>query len=107
MTDYNDGKWYGFSGGKIPVHPHTEVECFFSDGVKNSGLAKEYSWETDPEWIAFRVIKPYREAREFWTYFDNSYQKWCISADEKYARDRHYPSGMTGEVTHVREVIPD
>jgi hypothetical protein len=74
MTNYDDGKWHGWNGGECPVHPETVVQMVwqFSKGDirpgKVNGRAKEYIWEGNDSGniVAFRVIKEYREPREFW-----------------------------------------
>ncbi len=76
MTDYNDGRWHGWNGGKCPVHPESVVE-FVTPGNQPSYIwkASECEWEhrANPV-IAFRVIKPYVEPpkpREFWVNIDS------------------------------------
>lgn len=76
MTDYNDGKWHGWNGGKCPVHPKTEVDAvamfralgceqFQYSSVRTSG---DLDWSADTAYpiIAFRVTKEHREPREWW-----------------------------------------
>lgn len=71
MTNYNDGAWHRWNGGQCPVHPKSLVRTFFihngkepstqSDGVQF--IAGSHKWDCV---IAFRVVKEYREPREFW-----------------------------------------
>ena len=69
--DYNDGNWHGWNGGECPVHPQSE--CDFIDPVADaqndtpyvgSGPAIAHDWARDP--VLFRVVKEYREPREWW-----------------------------------------
>lgn len=34
MTNYNDGKWHGWNGGKCPVHPESIVQVQFADETR-------------------------------------------------------------------------
>lgn len=91
---YEVGKWYGWNGGECPVHHETVVE-WVTKQASGSGKAGVYSWGVDDHEnciiLAFRVIKEYKEPREFWL---------------------HEPSGKfqteacaRGCCIHVREVI--
>jgi len=71
MTDYNDGNWHGWNGGECPVHPKSVVEWVhvceldaWSLGVKEKMEAGQLGF--DDEIIAFRVVKEYREPRDWW-----------------------------------------
>lgn len=73
MTNYNSGEWFGWNGGERPVHPKTTVEAIYknpvksSDVIKDTRLASIWCWSaTTSEIVAFRVIKEYKEPREFW-----------------------------------------
>ena len=75
MTDYNDGNWHGWNGGECPVHPKSEVEGIYLDDDGDttdespvSDVAVKFDWlyEASFKLIAFRVVKEYREPREFW-----------------------------------------
>lgn len=102
MTNYNDGKWWGWNGGDCPVHPNTVVDVVYLDdgeAIKDEAIAKYFDFK-DRKYlpiIAFRVVKEHREPREFWVCDGNiwfgqeSAKKW---------------SGKTGcEIIHVREVM--
>lgn len=80
MTDYNDGNWHKWNGGECPVHEKSVVviqrkmdtrihaDREHDDDVWDAG---KWDWTHDNEEgdiIAFRVIKPYREPREFYAY---------------------------------------
>ena len=99
MIDYNDGNWHGWNGGECPVHPETEVEAIFGDGSGsgNAVPADCYSWD---RWhpIAFRVVKPYREPREFWMH-----QQSQVAYDSEESAIRNNYKGH--DIIHVREVI--
>jgi hypothetical protein len=65
MTDYNDGKWHGWNGGKCPVDPYTHVDIVWINregGLDRDGFvhAQLFSWvhDDDGDIIAFRVVKP-------------------------------------------------
>ena len=66
-TNYNDGKWHGWNGEDRPVHPKSEIECLSGVlmGKRNVHvmLAGDLIWDCI---VAFRVIKEYREPREWW-----------------------------------------
>jgi hypothetical protein len=66
MTDYNDGKWHGWNGGKCPVHRDSLVEVVCRDDAETD-YAQEFAWHHDghtDDIIAFRVVRAYREPRE-------------------------------------------
>lgn len=69
MTNYNDGKWHGWNGGECPVHPQSVGDITYFDGVtyKDCKLA-QFDRELP---LLFRVIKEYREPREFTLYVDD------------------------------------
>jgi len=73
MTDYNDGKWHGWNGGECPVDVDTIVEGMY---LRNDMPAPEspckdraghFDWEYEAAntLIAFRVVKEYREPKEY------------------------------------------
>lgn len=64
MTDYNDGKWHGWNGGKCPVHPMSVVEILEPVVGRFEGPASNIHWKHLKG--AFRVIKQHREPREVW-----------------------------------------
>lgn len=65
-NDYNNGAWWGWNGGDCPVHPKTEVECATETGI-SVGLSGQWDWSVFPfPVVAFRVVKAYREPREWW-----------------------------------------
>lgn len=67
MTNYNDGKWYGWNGGECPVHPETVVHWVNTEGDSHKTLAGTLCWNDELAPVAaFRVIKEHREPREFW-----------------------------------------
>lgn len=74
MTNYNDGKIYGWNGGECPVHPETEVRVWFRDGEKDTDMAREFvGWQHDSEdhcesgdVVAFQVTKEHREPKTIW-----------------------------------------
>lgn len=73
MIDYNDGKWYGWNGGKCPVHPKSVVEVRSWAGCTRKVSADLIrSWDDDlsqSQPIVFRVIKEYKTPREVWIYY--------------------------------------
>lgn len=112
MTNYNDGKWHGWNGGECPVHPLTEIEGVYIDPeaniiAKGSPLyddAKHFDWNRDDSYIlvAFRVIKEFKEPREFWLFWDDKEWKWCASDTREHAESKHEDD--EAEIIHVREV---
>lgn len=76
MTNYNDGKWHGWNGGKCPVHPKSEVEIqtYGDDGGCATDVASSFLWGGEDVYgnriIAFRVIEEHKEPREFWVFED-------------------------------------
>lgn len=75
MTNYNDGKWYGWNGGPCPLHPKTLVEVRYDDQhnkpleAHQAGSSNTVRWlHTSPgrHIIAFRVTKAYQEPKTIW-----------------------------------------
>lgn len=64
MVNYNDGNWHGWNGGECPVHPETTVHFINIHGYSEEGHVADDIYWGDP--LLFRVIKEYKEAREFW-----------------------------------------
>lgn len=100
MINYNDGEWHRHTGCMIPegLHYQSIVEIRtlnpHSEFHGASGIARGWSWL---DWggdtiIAFRVIKPYQEPREFWI-------------DELDMTATQTPCHASGSYIHVREVI--
>ena len=99
MTNYNDGKWHGWNGGECPVHPRTEVEAVFQApdnstfGAATQKVAAHIVWDAEAfKIIAFRVVKEYREPREWW-----------IHPVRRIVAD--YDPGEDNGWIHVREVV--
>lgn len=77
MTNYNDGKWHGWNGGECPLHPNTLVQTQFAAESRieaergTARRAENFDW-SGPEKLPtshitnFRVIKEYREPRDWW-----------------------------------------
>jgi len=70
MTNYNDGNWHGWDGGECPVHPKSQCDIIEPvDDTQNddpnvsNGNASAYTWSSP---CLFRVVKEYRESREWW-----------------------------------------
>lgn len=74
MTNYNDGNWHIWNGGECPVHPKSVVEAVWHDPrLEHAGMSgpRHARVENEPTlaWghvVKFRVVKQYREPREFW-----------------------------------------
>jgi hypothetical protein len=107
MTDYNDGKWHGWNGGECPVHPRSRIEWTRKTAIGSYGQpyqgecpASGAGWrEFDgvPHINAFRVVKAYREPRDFWiTIYDG------MAWDFKEQAEKNAHDGM---IVHVREVL--
>lgn len=100
MTNCNDGKWHGWNGGECPVHPDTVVQVAGAHCEGSEGVAKSYDWGCDipTPIVAFRVVKEYKEPREFWIDpFDGSAYPTL--------KEFRAECGEYSEYIHVREVI--
>lgn len=109
MTNYNDGKWHPIPSRKPDsVHDKTEVEMIWR--LKEDGSIKAetrpasgFAWPDGDvtENIAFRVVKEYREPREFWLWFPMHGKEPQIYGMPIQAADP-----KSGDmVIHVREVL--
>lgn len=106
MNNYNDGLWHGWNGGgECPVHPESMVECEFYGGddggfISEARQAETFAWNAKTvRVVAFRVIKAYKEPREF----------WLVGAGAVYnsqEKAEHVAKAIGGcEIIHVREVL--
>lgn len=105
MTNYNDGKWHGHNGGECPVHPETVVEYITAvagperkESSYGQFQADRLSWVMCQDgWVvvAFRVIKEYKQPREFWVHNGNAYPSESVAQE----------FGSKYDIIHVREVI--
>ena len=81
MSDYNNGKIWGWNGGECPVHPESEVKVWFR-GRDYSGAryyAVKLEWnhkDSFSDIIAFQVTKPHVEPKSIWV---NEYKAGLIS----------------------------
>ena len=77
MDEYKQDVWHGWNGGECPVHPKTEVQAIcrtragdWKPFIAGPRIAGQLNWgpygETAYPIIAFRVVKEYREPREWW-----------------------------------------
>lgn len=95
--EYEVGKWYGWNGGKCPVHPKSLVAGIYLDGGKTDrhsmvdDFAEEFDWEYkyDFRLVSFRVIKPYVEQKKEYTIDPRKHIIWY---------------GAEDDLVHVREV---
>lgn len=103
MTDYNDGKWHGWNGGECPVHPLSEVriwDCNSQQDLQFPAQCAHWSFSG-----AFRVVKEYREPREWWltnTIAHESEPAARRFRDELVAEN---PGVNFAPIVHVREVL--
>lgn len=103
MTNCNDGKWHGWDGGEYPVHPESVVEAVFTGSfgtmkdVREAGL---HIWGKGTH--AFRVVKEYKEPREFWVNVYGDGETYTYTSKE--SADECADDSRT-ECIHVREVI--
>ena len=107
MTDYNDGKWHNAEGDEWPLHektmayrlwraPETDMERLDYGAVGSMNWGNQYSRTT-----AFRVVKEYREPREWWIVAGAA----CSTEDA--AREMAAIHGKNVfQIVHVREVKP-
>lgn len=106
MTNYNDGEWHLWDGGECPVHPKSVVEAVWHDprmGCAGMSRPREAIENPGPSlaWahvVKFRVVKEYREPRDF----------WICPEEGKFAAVIHEKddgSFLKHGFIHVREVI--
>lgn len=105
MSDYNDGKWHGHNGERCPVHAQTVVEVVYH-GLEGKPAyrtqpAVDLNWLNSKLIIAFRVIKEYREPREFWVVNRGNFSDLALSK----AQANAFLGSGDGEIIHVREVL--
>lgn len=107
MTNYNDGKWHGWNGlsDTCPVHEGSLVDVVYEGTICKGEKAGDWAW--GDEFIgAFRVVKEYKEPREWWVnvYKHGPGSLWDTKkeADEATAKT-HTPL----KTIKVREVIED
>jgi len=115
MTDYNNGEWHIWNGGERPVHPKTLVKIQIASHSRlmaDIGMDKEarlVDWRgreaLDGDSVtAFRVVKAYREPREFW--LNQHTCPWGMiyaAYDNKEDADSHEAGRLA--CVHVREVL--
>jgi hypothetical protein len=72
MTDYNDGKWYGWNGGECPVHPQSVVDIVYvnAHGIthgpeRRMAMLNDWNPIHSGYTVAFRVVTPYVEPVEY------------------------------------------
>ena len=107
-----ENHWYGWNGGECPVHPETIVDVL--ERENDSGIVEAKEWRaenfcwTDPDIIAFRIVKLYREprkAREWWLTVCEE-DGWSGFYESKRLAEEHaVDSGPDTEIVHVREVL--
>lgn len=115
MTDYNDGNWHGWSGGKCPdsIHPQSVIEYAWrsvSEGksgvsIRPAGIDEK---ETSPAWsriIAFRVITPYQAPREFWAV--GMHLHWSRAEAEEFCAllERDYPGQGYSNTSRIIKLV--
>ena len=111
MTNYNDGNWHPIPSGQPDnVHDKTEVEMVWR--LRGGGRIKAetrpascFAWPDgdDTENIAFRVVKEYREPREFWiNEYSNDNVLLHTSKEES---DKWADNRGRLRCIHVREVL--
>jgi hypothetical protein len=110
------GKWIGWNGGEMPFHKNTKFEVIILDTTcgesefrgEGSIILIRECWlhaETHKHVIAYRVVKEYKEPREFWmaSYPDGAY--FIYDTKEECEAKRFTRDGRV--VQHFREVIED
>lgn len=120
MTDYNDGKWYGWNGGKCPVHPKSLVEVRWKDFLEGSAQPSNLAgywvsnvWEhehgdaTSGRIIAFRVVKPYKEPRDRWALEHAGWMLGSVMWDTKEEAIAQSQRFTNARVVHLKEVTND
>ena len=100
---YEVGKWYGWTGGDCPVHPHTKVICKFDDGAENCEPEAAGTWIWwGCDIVAFKVVEEYKEPREFWVLLSHLKGVSSQLHDTKVEAKNHMTP--TDELIKVREV---
>jgi hypothetical protein len=112
MTNTNEtqvGKWIGWNGGECPVHPKTVVEvigygCYGQSFRHEDMVSVTLDWSRDEDGsiAAYRIIKEYKEPREFWL---ARYQ--AFREKENAERELKRYGGDVNDIIHVREVIEE
>jgi hypothetical protein len=106
-TDYDDGNWHRWNGGRCPVHPKSMVTVSFinvyEEMVTMDGKAEHCNWLAGKSIIAFKVVTKYTEPREAWVSL-NDYQ---AHESEAAAQDYDAKLGCQHGYFHVREVFDD
>lgn len=109
MTNYNDGKWHGWNGGECPVHVNSKIEWVWNykngDTLISSGHAGDAAFlgTSYGAVIAFRVIKEYKEPRDWWSVGSVNYP--TIELAETALASAKARGAFAEEIIHVREVI--
>ena len=107
MRECMENVWYGWNGGECPVHPNSVVEAVWTacGGAVRSEQreARNFAWGVNAsKIIAFRVVKEYREPREWWlaksVTYTHAYED--LEGAQRYER---YNNDV--EIIHVREVV--
>lgn len=108
MTNYNDDKWHGWNGGECPVHPKTIVDAVTTLVALPASVAGAIGgWEADHSnpIVAFRVVKEYREPREWWCVGEHMHTTFDAAA--RFLADLQVgnPGMDFGKVYRVVEVL--
>lgn len=109
MSEYKEGIWYGWNGGKCPVHPMSSVQVVW---LRKGGSICQYSpVDRADKWcwvgnecgkiIAFRIVKEHKEPREFWISGNDGIALTTLEAAEWDYEAYGKP------FIHVREVLED
>lgn len=109
MTNYNDGEWHLWNGGECPVHQKSVVEAVWHDPrMGSAGMSGPREAIENPgpslAWahvVKFRVVKEYREPREFWV---NVYDDEKVLHENEESAENCASSSRI-EIIHVREVL--
>lgn len=110
--DYNNGNWWGWSGGECPVHPESVVEYIWHDTNQNrfgSMQMKAGYNENDerPAWphiIRFRVVTPYVEPAPAETAKPPKRRVWWIAKGQAFSSAREAKTAFPGcEPVKVKE----
>jgi hypothetical protein len=108
MTDYNDGNWHGWNGErKCPVHHESLVDQVWHDPDRDAAglyVQKKAGSRAWGQTLRFRVVKPYREPREFWV---NVYGADDLMAHPSKDKADRSATRLRRECIRVREVLDD
>lgn len=116
MTNYNDGQWHDWgrpgsknrAGCPEKIHPKSLLDVLWVDSCGTPLYEQDVRAECVifSFVVTFRVVKEYREPREWWLTISRWEGSTTIHNNQCSAADyNEYKHKGEGEIIHVREVI--